>query len=213
MKSPVLRGLMAVGAILIGLYPLLYLLSAEVIGLLQTKPESLLADLAWQTGFYLHILPGGVALIVGWSQFVPAWRKNRMKLHRQVGKLYLIAALMSGSAGLFIAFSATGGWIAKSGFLALAVAWLSTTLLAFVAVRQGNWAAHQRMMHYSYAACFGAVTLRLWMPILIPLMGAFIPAYQIIAWISWVPNLLFVWWWMRRPAFARIQPLPSQAAS
>ena len=46
------------------------------------------------------------------------------------------------------------------------------------------------MMIYSYAACFAAVTLRIWLHLLTALFGGFITAYTIVAWLSWVPNLI-----------------------
>ena len=45
-------------------------------------------------------------------------------------------------------------------------------------------------MIYSYAACFAAVTLRIWLPLLIVSLGDFITAYRIVAWLCWVPNLM-----------------------
>lgn len=46
------------------------------------------------------------------------------------------------------------------------------------------------MMVYSYALCFSAVTFRLWLPLLIWLFSDFTPAYQLVAWLCWIPNLL-----------------------
>jgi hypothetical protein len=46
------------------------------------------------------------------------------------------------------------------------------------------------MMIYSYAACFAAVTLRIWLPLLISITGDFFIAYPIVAWLCWVPNLI-----------------------
>ena len=46
------------------------------------------------------------------------------------------------------------------------------------------------MMIYSYAACFAAVTLRIWLPILTSILGEFLSAYRIVAWLCWVPNLI-----------------------
>ncbi len=45
------------------------------------------------------------------------------------------------------------------------------------------------MMIYSYAACFAAVTLRLWLPMLTALFHDFKTAYRIVAWLCWLPNL------------------------
>ena len=45
-------------------------------------------------------------------------------------------------------------------------------------------------MIYSYALSFSAVTLRIWLPLLISQFNDFIIAYQIVAWLSWIPNLI-----------------------
>lgn len=47
-------------------------------------------------------------------------------------------------------------------------------------------------MLYSYAACFGALTLRILLPMLIILFQDYIAAYRLVAWLCWVPNLLVV---------------------
>jgi len=99
--------------------------------------------------------------------------------------------LLSGTAGLGIALFATGGIIPTLGFGGLAILWLYTTVNAYTNVRQKNINAHQRWMIRSYALCFAAVTLRIYLPIFIGAFGMdFIPAYRIIAWLCWVPNIL-----------------------
>jgi len=185
--------------IVIGLYPISYFIQERTFGLLQFKSAELLKDLLWNIFFYLHIILGGLALMIGWSQFSTRFRKRQMNWHRQIGKIYVISALISGLSGLYIAFFATGGLISIVGFLSLAIIWLYTTGMAFRAIKKGNIRRHQELMIYSYAACFAAVTLRLWMPILIPLYaGEFIPAYRIVAWLSWVPNLIVAYFIVRR---------------
>jgi fatty acid desaturase len=62
--------------------------------------------------------------------------------------------------------------------------------MAFVNIKNKKIEKHQKMMIYSYAACFAAVTLRIWLPLLIIVFGSFITAYTIVAWLCWVPNLI-----------------------
>ena len=175
---------------LIGLYPVAYAFMPNSANLLSTKPDAVLQNPLWQLAFYGHISFGGLALLVGWSQFSARLRQQRMALHRFLGKIYIVAAILSGLGSAYAAFYATGGIIPTLGFLALAVVWLLSTTLAYAAVRSGNIVRHQRLMTYSYAACFAAVTLRIWLPLLIVGFGDFIVAYQVVAWLSWVPNLL-----------------------
>ena len=186
----ILWWIFAILCIGVGLYPVSYLFLDQDTGFLSSKSTELLSNAFWKIGFYSHIGLGGIALLTGWSQFSTKLRSRRLTLHRQLGKAYVVAVLVSGTAGVSIGFFATGGPVAAAGFISLGVIWLFTTWRAYQYVRQGDLQRHQVMMYYSYAACFAAVTLRLWLPILIPSFGGrFIPAYRLVAWLCWVPNL------------------------
>lgn len=176
-------------SISIGLYPISYLISEAEIGILSSKPDALLSNMFWKVGFYTHITLGGFALLIGWAQFNKRLQKRRPEVHRVIGKLYVISVMLSGVAGFYIAFFATGGFISKSGFSILAIIWLTTTFMGFVAARNLKFVWHEKLMIFSYAACFAAVTLRLWLPLLILIFKDFIIAYNIVAWLCWVPNL------------------------
>jgi len=62
--------------------------------------------------------------------------------------------------------------------------------MAYLTIWNHQIVKHQVLMIYSYAACFAAVTLRIWLPILILIIGNYNTAYIIVAWLSWIPNLL-----------------------
>lgn len=183
-------------AVAIGLYPLIYFLIDRRFGLLSTKSMALLENTVWNLGFYTHILCGGIAMLSGWTQFSASLRRRRLGLHRRLGKVYVVSAWASGVAGLYISFFATGGGVSTAGFMSLALIWLGTTGLAYHHVRHGRIQAHERMMLYSYAACFAAATLRIWLPLLVWALQDFVLAYQIVAWLCWVPNLLVVRFFM-----------------
>jgi hypothetical protein len=191
MKDRIPFYLLAILAIVIGLYPIMYAFVDPSQGFLASKPASLLKNIGWNIGFYTHIVFGGIALLSGWSQFSNRLRLVRPGLHRNLGKVYVGAVLLSGLAGLLIGPFATTGYIAAGGFMSLALIWLYTTVQAYLSVRKKDFLVHEKMMIYSYAACFAAVSLRLWLPMLIGITGSFEVAYPIVSWICWVPNLLF----------------------
>lgn len=191
--------LFALLCVSIGVYPLLYLLGSGKIALLESKSDALLSNAGWRVGFYAHIVAGGIALMIGWTQFVKSWRTRYPHVHRSLGKLYIIAVCISGLAAVCIAPFATSGWIAALGFGSLGLIWLYTTLQAYLSVRRRDFVRHERLMIYSYAACFAAVTLRVWLPLLIVVFQLkFNTAYPIVAWLSWVPNLLVANWIVRQ---------------
>lgn len=140
-----------------------------------------------------HVACSAVALLVGPLQFFPALRARR-RLHRAIGYAYFIAVLGGGISGLATAFVAYGGLASKLGFGLLALLWLWTTVAAVRAARARDFAAHEAWAIRSFALTFAAVTLRIY-------LGSFFAAgldfdafYPILAWLSWVPNLIFVEW-------------------
>ena len=185
-------------AVLIGLYPVIYFIQDRTFGLLSSKSTELLTSVFWNIGFYTHIIFGGIALFIGWTQFSPKMRNRRMALHRKLGKVYVVAALLSALAGIYIGFFATGGWVSSTGFICLGIIWFYTTLKAYLYIKHGEIEQHQKMMVYSYAACFAAVTLRIWLPILTMVYGDFSKAYLLVAWLCWIPNLIVAYLITRR---------------
>lgn len=177
---------------------MIYFIIDEPFGLMTTKSEELLSSQIYNILFYGHIIPGGVALLIGWSQFSANLRKKRMVIHRTIGKIYIISVVISGICGLYIAQSATGGISNTIGFSLMGIFWLATTILGFKAIKAGKIQLHQNFMIYSYSLCFSAVTLRIWLPILISLTGEFTSAYQIVGWLSWVPNVMMAFFIVNR---------------
>ena len=148
----------------------------------------------------VHTLFGPLALVGGLVNLLPAMRRRgRWSGHRWVGRIYVVSCLLLGAAGLSLALHAYGGMVARVGFILLAVGTLATSAQAYLAIRRRDVRQHREWMLRSYALIFGAVTLRIWIPLLmIVFQGQFLPAYRIVAWLSWVPNVLFVEWIIRR---------------
>lgn len=192
---------------LIGLYPIIYFLIDRKFGLLSSKSVELLNDNLWNIAFYGHITLGGLALLIGWLQFNNTLRVKKTELHRILGKIYVISALISGICGLFIALYASGGIIAILGFFILGLVWLTTTILGFKAIKKGNIKSHEKFMIFSYAACFAAVTLRVWLPLLTIAIGEFNSAYRIVAWLCWVPNIIVAFLIVRNKRNHTIKPV------
>jgi len=190
MTKKIFKIIIAVLAVQVGLYPCIYFFINRKFGLLGSKSDILLSNIFWNIGFYTHITMGGLALLIGWIQFNEKIREKKLKLHRRIGSLYVIAALLSSSAAIYIAWYATGGIIASLGFIFLGVIWFYTTLSAYVEIRNKQIINHQRMMTYSYAACFAAVTLRIYLPFLTLLFHDFTKAYLVVAWLCWIPNII-----------------------
>ncbi|EZH71720.1 membrane protein [Aquimarina atlantica] len=193
MIKKIIQVIFALLGTIIGLYPFLYF-TAPKFGLLSSKESELLTDIVWNIAFYNHIFLGGIALLTGWIQFNKKIRVSRLELHKRIGKIYVITVFISGISGIYIGLFATGGVIASLGFISLGILWVYTTAKGYWYAKTTQIIQHQTMMYYSYAACFSAVTLRIWLPVLIMLIGDFIIAYRIVAWLCWIPNLIFAYY-------------------
>jgi uncharacterized membrane protein len=147
----------------------------------------------------IHTLFGPIALMSGLINFLPAMRRHRWPAHRLLGRIYLVSGIALGLAGGYLAQFAAGGTVARLGFTLLAVGTLATLSAGYISIRRRDAVKHREWMLRSYALIFGAVTLRIWLPLLIiAYNGAFIPAYRWVAWLSWVPNILWAEWQIRR---------------
>ena len=152
----------------------------------------------------LHMALAGTALAVGPLQMLPALRRRRV-LHRWLGRIYVVGCLIGGVAGLTMAFGTTAGPVAAWGFGALAVVWLTTNVQGWRMARARRFDAHRAWMIRSFALTFGAVTLRLYLPLSQIAGISFADAYTAIAWLAWVPNLIVAEMYLRRGPVLRPQ--------
>lgn len=139
---------------------------------------------------FVHAGLAATALLLGPTQFLPRLRLTRPRLHRWMGRTYVLACLTGGSAGLTLALGSTAGPIARAGFAALAVTWMVCTAMAWRMALHRRFDVHRRWMIRSFALTFAAVTLRLYLPIAQIAGLDFLPSYRAIAWLCWVPNLI-----------------------
>jgi uncharacterized membrane protein len=146
---------------------------------------------AHRAGILLHVFAAMFGLLLGPFQFWARLRSERPRVHRAMGRLYLgVGVLTGGLAGLYMAFHAFGGPVARSGFVGLAILWLYTGLRAYLAIRAGDVTTHRRWMVRNFSLTFTAVMLRLWLPLSQVAGVPFERAYPVVAWLSWVPNLV-----------------------
>ena len=154
---------------------------------------------ALQVAFALHVAFGGLALLLSPLQFVARLRDRAPAVHRAVGRAVLASIAVAGTAGLVLAPHSLAGAVGTAGFGLLAALWLGCAATALLAIRRRDVAAHQRWMVRTFALTYAAVTLRLWLAVLIPaqvaLAGvpeevAFRRAYLLVPFLAWVPNLL-----------------------
>jgi len=169
--------------------PIQYLLTDGPVGLLRSKP---LDSNLYLFSFYTHISLGGIALLIGWIQFIKKFRERYPKVHRTIGKIYVTSILISGPVAFYLGFFAYGGLVTQIGFTFGAAIWIIFTFLAYSKIRQRDIVKHKEFMMYSYAGTCAAIVLRLILPPLM-MITSFNVAYGISVWMSWIPSVLLVY--------------------
>jgi len=172
------------------------------VGFLRIKQQYISID-HWRIAFFIHVYASIWVLLAGFTQFSKKLLRNRPKLHRFFGYIYVIDVLLiTGPAGLLMGFYANGGLTSRIGFVALAVLWLFFTGMALIKAKQKDFKAHRRYMIRSYAMTLSALTLRAWKYAInntmeLPPMDV----YRAVAWLGWVPNLIIAEWIGRTKIF------------
>jgi uncharacterized membrane protein len=152
-----------------------------------------------RSAFYLHIGFGGLALLLSPFQFATRLRTRAPRVHRAIGRTILVSIAIAGVGGLILAPHNLAGPVGTVGFGLLAVLWVTFAATAFRAIRRGDVDTHRRWMIRTFALTYAAVTLRLWLFVLMVIQTdlagvdpqtAFERAYLIVPFLAWVPNLL-----------------------
>lgn len=155
-----------------------------------------------------------LALFLAPLQASAAVRRRVPRLHRWSGRVSFAAILLGALGALVLAPISYAGLIGTFGFGLMAIGWSTSATLSVRAARQRRFADHRRWSIRTLAFTFAAVTLRLWTTGLIVAQqpqgqaafeAAFDRAYQFVPFLSWVPNLLIIEYFLRR----RNQPPPT----
>ncbi len=192
---------LALSAAAIAVFAPLPYLTSSLDALAQDDTAGIAANYAdrppWvQVAFYLHVICGGLALLLSPLQLSARLRSRTPRTHRTCGRITLTAITIAGIAGLAMAPFNMAGPVGTAGFGTLALLWTTFAAASYLAIRRGDVPSHRRWTIRLFALTYAAVTLRLWLIILILLQPgtapdtAFDRAYLLVPFLCWVPNLL-----------------------
>jgi uncharacterized membrane protein len=109
----------------------------------------------------LHVVPGGLFLLVAPLQFSPWIRRRHLLVHRWSGRVLVALALASVGPGLFFGLLVPyAGWTEAVVIAFFGGLFLVALTRAVAAIRRGDVARHRRWMIRSYAVAIGIATTR-----------------------------------------------------
>ena len=109
----------------------------------------------------LHVIPGGIFLLLAPLQFSNWVRTRHIRLHRWSGRILLPAALVSVVASLYFGLLIPYGGPGEAAAIALfGGLFLFAMIRAFVAIRRGQVAQHREWMIRVFAIAIAISTVR-----------------------------------------------------
>jgi len=140
---------------------------------------------------FMHLGGGMIALLVGPGQLWLGHKNRKIEVHRKLGLVYMGAIAVSVTAAFYLATHTALGWVFGAGLMGLAIAWIVTTGMAFVAVRRSLLDQHQEWMIRSYVVTFGFVFFRIFAGIMQATgIGSLQEQLSAASWFCWAAPLL-----------------------
>ncbi|HEY6362153.1 MAG TPA: DUF2306 domain-containing protein [Vicinamibacterales bacterium] len=139
----------------------------------------------------LHIAGGAVALLTGPVQLWLGLSDRGIAWHRRIGVAYLASVAVGSLGAFYLATHTDFGLVFGAGLFGLAVAWVCTTGLAFLAIKRTLIDQHKEWMIRSYVVTFAFVFFRMIFPVLqTAQIGALNEQLALAAWACWALPLL-----------------------
>jgi len=114
-----------------------------------------------ESALLTHIIGASIALILGIFQFIPSFRRNSQSIHKIIGFLYSISALVGLSFGAYISFALpmVGGLSSIIMNIIGGLLGIIFILIALICLWQKKYTVHGKWMLRSYAVLLTIVTL------------------------------------------------------
>jgi len=150
---------------------------------------------------WLHVVPGGIFLLLAPIQFLAPVRNRFLGFHRWLGRILLVAALASGAAGLFFGFFLPLGGFKESIPIAIFGGLLFfSAMRAYIAIRNGQVRIHREWMIRAFAVALAISTVRVVILAFdVARVGVDQPRtmFVISIWSGWLITLAIAEFWIR----------------
>ena len=139
----------------------------------------------------MHIVGGMIALLTGPVQLWLGLADRGMAWHRRMGIGYMTGVAVGSFGAFYLSTHTDFGWVFGAGLFGLAVAWVTTTTLAYLAIKRSLTDQHKEWMIRSYVVTFAFVTFRVIQPSLqAAQIGTPLEQLAMAAWACWAVPLL-----------------------
>lgn len=140
---------------------------------------------------WTHLTGGALTIVLGPLQFLTRWPRAYPRLHRWMGRIYMVGMLIAYAGATGLIATSPAPFEIRSAFAVTALAWLTTALVALIAIHRGLVWPHRRWMIRNYLVTLSPITFRILLQAQIAM--ELVPSPAMIAtllWLSWLLPLL-----------------------
>ena len=150
----------------------------------------------------LHILPGGIFLLLAPLQFSARLRRRHLRIHRWSGRLVIVAGIIGGVPGMYFGLLMPyGGWGEAVAAAIFGGLFLTAIVRGYIAIRRHEVARHREWMIRAFALALAISTVRRLMGVLDYALtpAGFTPRQNFVlaVWASWIISLGAAELWIR----------------
>ncbi len=151
----------------------------------------------------LHLLPGAVFLLMAPLQFSSRIRRRHIGFHRRSGRILVMAAWLSGLAGLYFGLLMPYAGPVEAATIALfGGLFLTAVTIAFISIRRRQVPRHREWMIRAFALAIAVSTVRLVGPLLdialTPVGVGPQAVFLLSLWLGWGLTIGAAEWWIAR---------------
>lgn len=111
---------------------------------------------------FLHRVLGAVYMIIGLLQFTPSFRKKNWKLHRLLGRIFVIFSFVVGLGGIYMGLAYPfAGWQESVPSVLFGSLFIYFAFMGYRRARERNIKEHQLWMIRSFSIALGIATIRI----------------------------------------------------
>ena len=158
---------------------------------------------------WTHLAGGALTVVLGPLQFLTRWPRAYPRLHRRTGQIYMAGMLIACTGATGLIATSPAPFEIRSAFAATALAWLTTALVALIAIHRGQVSSHRRWMIRNYLVTLSPITFRILLKAVVAMELAPSPAMiATLLWLSWVLPLILCEGSYRVVDLVRATPAP-----
>lgn len=124
---------------------------------------------SYNPGFYqypiltlLHAVPGLLFMILGPLQFIPQLRSKYIAIHRWMGRLFMVSAVLIGISGFLIVFVFPFAGVSEQlAILFYGTIFMYSVIKSFYSIKQGEVKQHREWIIRVYSIGLGISVIRI----------------------------------------------------